>query len=377
MSVNDSLGTTPPPVKFHHVDKTDVTGKKANISSHTRHNSASCAHEPQQKKPKVARARKRIQAQPSFSARSEDSFNLHCNESSDESYLPRGKETPRNARHEQQCSGSRERPQRSCRRSSEQSSKDSGIQVQPTTPAGSERAAPDSEPGSSVVVQPSIKSTPARKRPTLDVPASRKRKTEEPVQVPRKQVQKGGRKGEPLYRAIKGNGHRGFQPVQATLLQAQEREMEGSPAPSSCKEDEALVKENASPPGVGGFEDEGISEVVASLPYHTRPQNRDKLTGIVSEQCVYGVGSSPITPIGLEGEGKRKHSGALQASTPPADDADNTMEGSGPEEGEGEEHDVRELTLEFAAICKVCYVPIKITVTTGPNRSLLPTGCLL
>ena len=351
MSVNDCLGTTPPPVKSHHVDKTGVTSKEANISLNTRHNSTSHAHEPQ-KKTKVAKARKRIRAQSPFSAQSEDSFNLHCNESSDESYLPRGKETPKNARHEQQCSGSRERPQRSCRRSSEQSSKDSDVQVQPTTPAGSEGAAPDSGPGScSAVVQPSIKSTPARKKATLDVPASKKRKAEEPVQVPRRPVHKGGRKGEPLHRALKGN--RGFQSVQATLLHG--REMEGSPAPSSCKENEALVKENASPPGGGGFEDEGISEVVASLPYHTRPKDRDKLTGIVSEQCVYGVGSSPITPIGLEGQGNRKHSGGLQASSPPAEDPDNSMEGSGPEEGEGKEHNVRELTLEFAAICKVCY----------------------
>ena len=355
MSVNDCLGTTPPPVKSHHMDKTGVTkSKEANISLHTRHNSTSCAHEPQ-KKPKVARARKIIRAHPSCSAQSEDSFNSHCNESSDESYLPRGKETPRNARHEQQCSGSSGRPQRSCRRSSEQSSKDSDVQVQPTTPAGSEGASLDSGPGSSAVVQPSIKSTPARKKTTLDVPASRKRKTEELVQVPRRQVHKGGKKGEPLHRGLKGNGHRGFQPVQATLLQVQEREMEESPTPSSCKESEALEKENASPPGVGGFDDEGISEVVASLPYHTRPKDRNKLTGIVFEQCAYGVGSSLITPIGLKGEGKRKHSGALQASSPPAEDADNSIEGSGPEEGEGEEHDVRELTLEFAAICKVCY----------------------
>ena len=358
-SLNDYLGNTPPPVKSRHVDKAAegaVTGYKGANRSLNRQNSTSCTHQPQ-KKPQVARGCKRIRAQPSVLVQSEDSFNLHCNDSSDESYLPTMKETPKTALREQPRSGNREQPQRSCRRSSGPSSRDNA-RVQPATPAHSQGSAPGDEPVSSAVVRPSSKVTSPCKKPTLAVPSSRKRKAEEPVQMPPRQVRKGGRKGEPLQRALKGNGHGGSHPIPATLFQVEEGELEESPPLSSSQEDEALAKENASPPG--GFEDEGISEVVVSLPYRACPQDRDKLTGVViNEQHVCDVGSSPPEPTGLEGD-NRKHSEAPQVCSPLLEEGDNCMEGSEPEEGEEEgekegEHDVRELTLEFAAICKVCY----------------------
>ena len=359
ISVNDCLGRTPPLERSPHADKTAVTGYKGTIKSTHRQKDTSCTYEPQTK-PQVARGRKGIRALSSFSIQSEDSFNLHCNDSSDESYLPTKKKTPKTVVHEATRNGSREQPQRSCRRSSEQSSKDNS-QVQPATPVGSQGRTPDDGRGSSAVPRPSIKTASARKKPTPAVPSSRKRKAEEPVHAPPRQVHKEGRKEKPLHQTLKGNGHGNLQPTQAILFQAQEGELEASPGSSSCQEDDGLAKENALPPSGSGFEDEGISEVVVSLPYHTRPKGQDRLTGMVPDRRVHDVGISPITPAGLEEEDNRNHSEKLQAPSPLAEEVDN-MEGSGPEEREGEcECDVRELTLEFAAICKVCYAPIRST----------------
>ena len=365
MSLNDSLENSPPPVKPSRVDKpagAAVVGYKGGNKGLTRQKTSLCTKEPL-KKPhlQVTKGCRRTRNQPSFSVPAEESFNSHCDDSDDESYLPKGKkptlekETVKTAAHKQPSSSSRERPQRSCRRSSELSSKGSANHVQPVTPAHSLGSEHEDEPGSGAVEQPYTKTTTALKI-TMPVSASssRKRKVEVPVRVTPRQVQERGIRGEPFHRAQKGIDRGAFQPPQATPLQEQEGQVEVSPILSSGQEDEALAKEVASP--LCGYEDEGISEVVASLPYHTCPKDRGKMPRVVLNEQLY-VGSSPTKPTELEEYDNRKHSEALQVSSPSLEEADNYMEASEPEQEVEEEvdPDVRELTLEFAAICKVHY----------------------